>query len=552
MTEIIDILDFKHFVGELSMSREYFPVITTNGTELTCKSWVTEGLMRMFTNMFNTEIASDPENLIIEKDSVQAVRDWNTFDEIINELKILEADETLVIQSGKPVGIFQTHMMAPRVLITNSMVLCDGEFHEVFSALKKSGLTLFSDSTVGSWTYTGFQGSLSFFHLLYQQIACQHFNRDFRGQLVLSTGLQNSLGVDAVAANMLGATFLTSEVDYNYVDNLINMGFVNHKFSQVDIAVNKAFELKASKKAESVVYVGKANDLLKAILAKNLVPAVVTDNSLISKSLDNEQVNDIKKQIKIMIQLQDKGAIVFDSGNGIRQIARNAGYKEASLISGCFELYIRDLFCEGKGALKWTALSGDKQDIKRIDDMLLEAYPDNEDVTSWSKNVQRITKFAGLPSRICWLGHGERRYIAAEINRLVRDEELSAPVMISRESVDSGSIVSPQCVTENMNDKSDSISDWVFLNAMLNTASGASLVSLQQSQGVFGNAINTGISLVANGSPETDKRISMVFSNDQGLGIMRYADAGYEKAIHTAVKYGLMTMKNSNGEKKSK
>ncbi|MCD4656348.1 MAG: urocanate hydratase [Planctomycetes bacterium] len=549
MTEIIDILGLWHFVEELTMSREYMPIISPTGTKTTCKSWLTEGLMRMFMNMFNPEIASDPENLIIDKDSVQAVRDWETFDEIVNELKILEADETLVIQSGKPVGIFQTHMMAPRVLITNSMFVCDSDYREVFSALQKSKLTLNSGSTVGSWTYSGFQGSLAFFHLLYKQIANKHFDRDLSGKIVLSTGLKNSLGVDAVAANMLGATFLTCEEDVTIVEELVKKGFIQHELMNVDIAINKAFELKAAKKPESIVYIGKPNDLLKAIVGMNLVPKVVTDNSLIDRILDIDTIKEIRTQVRYLLQLQDRGAIVFDSGNGIRHIARGAGLKDASKIPGCFNEYIRDEFCEGKGALKWTALSGNLDDIKRIDNAVLEAYPDNEEITFWIKKVQKITKFSGLPTRVCWLGHGERRYIASVINKLVRDEELSAPVMISRESIDSGSVVNPKCITENMNDKSDAISDWVFLNSMLNTASGATLVSIQQTQGVCGNSINTGIALVANGSPETDKRIGMVFANDQGLGIMRYADAGYEKAIHAAVKYGLMTMKNNNGDK---
>ncbi len=531
------------------MSREYMPVFTSSGTKITCKSWVTEGLMRMFTNMFNPEIASDPANLVIEKDSVQAVRDWDTFDEIISELKILEADETLVLQSGKPVGIFQTHMMAPRVLISNSTIICDGVFHEVFSSLKKSGLTLCSDSTVGSWSYTGFQGNLVFLYTLYNQIARQHFNQDLSGKIVLSTGLQNSMGITAVAANMHGATFLTCDEDVSVIDDLVSIGYIHHKLMNVDIAINKAFELKAAKKSESIAYIGKPNDLLKAIVNMNLVPAIVTDNSRINKTLDVDVIKEIRTQMRYMLQLQDRGSVVFDSGNGIRYIARGAGLKDAMKIPGCFEQYIRDEFCEGKGAMKWTALSGNVDDIHRIDNAILEAYPDNVEITSWINKVQKFVKFTGLPTRVCWLGHGERRYIASVINKLVRDEELSAPVMISRESVDSGSVVNPKCVTENMNDMSDSISDWVFLNSMLNTASGATLVSIQQTHGTCGNSLNTGIALVANGSPETDKRISMVFSNDQGLGIIRYADAGYEKAIHTAVKYGLMSMKSSNGEK---
>ena len=531
------------------MSREYKPIKAAIGEEITCKSWVSEGLMRSFMNMFNPEIATDPKNLSILGDSAKAVRSWETFDEIIEELKVLDADETLVVQSGKPVGIFQTHMMAPRVLITNSMVCEIDKKDKSFQRLVSDGLTLRSESTVGSWTYAGSQGLLSYYYMMYNQVAKLHFQGSLQGKLVLSTGLQQSQGFDALAGNIIGATILTSDADSRLVDRLISKGIVHHKFDQIDIAINKAFELKALKKPETVVYVGKAHDLVKAIVNKNLVPATVTDNSSIAKVYDFALKEEIKKHAEYMLKLQGRGAVVFDSGNGIRQVAEEAGLETAMMIPGCYELYMRELFCEGKGALQWTALSGDAEDIKRIDDMILEAYPDNIEVVSWIKNVQKL-KFPGLPTRVCWLGHGERRYIASEINKLVRDQEVSAPVIISRESIDAGSISNPGCVTQNMNDKSDAIADWVFLNAMMNASSGASLVSIQQARNMCGNAINTGIALVANGSPETDKRISMVFANDQGLGIMRYADAGYEKAINAAQKYGLMSDKSQNGEKK--
>jgi urocanate hydratase len=534
------------------------------GNKISCKSWQQEGALRMLMNNLDAEVGEKPEELVVYGGIGKAARNVPCLEAIIESLKKLENDETLLVQSGKAVGIFKTHPYSPRVLIANSNLVPKWATWEVFRELDKKGLIMFGQMTAGSWIYIGTQGILQGTYETFAALGQKHFGGDLSGKFILTGGMGGMGGAQPLAATMTGAAILVVEVDEKRIDRRIEKAYCDKKAHTLDEALGLINDAVKSKKPLSVGLVGNCADILPEIVRRGIVPDVVTDqtsahdelNGYIPHGISYEEAlalrkSDPEKYIQMayksmaihtqaILDLQKKGAICFDYGNNLRGQAQKAGIKNAFDYPGFVPAYIRPLFCEGKGPFRWAALSGDPIDIATTDEAVLRLFPDNKPLARWIEMANAKVKFQGLPARICWLGYGERDKLGLEFNRLVREGTISAPVVMGRDHLDSGSVASPNRETEAMKDGSDAIADWPLLNAMLNTASGASWVSIHHGGGVgMGLAIHAGQVLVADGTKEMDVRIQRVLTNDPGIGVARHADAGYEKAIEVAREKGI-------------
>ncbi|TCO63264.1 urocanate hydratase [Caldanaerobacter subterraneus] len=534
------------------------------GTELHCKNWQIEAPYRMIMNNLDPEVAEDPANLIVYGGAGKAARNWEAFDKILESLENLEEDETLLVQSGKPVGIFKTHEMAPRVLISNAMLVPKWANWETFWDLEAKGLTMYGQMTAGSWIYIGSQGIVEGTFETFAALAKKHFDGSLKGKFVLSAGLGGMGGAQPLAITMLDGACLIVEVDRNRIKRRLETKYLDVMAEDLDEALGMVMKAKEEGRALSVGLVGNAADVHPELVRRGIIPDVVTDQTsahdplngyvpngvtldeaiALRKSNPEEYIKRAKKamaeHVLAMLEMQKRGAIVFDYGNNIRRMAYDEGVKDAFNIPSYVPEYIRDLFCEGKGPFRWVALSGDPEDIYKTDQKVLELFPDDPILNRWIRLAREKVKFQGLPARICWLGYGQRAEFGLAINEMVRKGELKAPIVIGRDHHDTGSVASPYRETEAMKDGSDAIADWPILNALLNTASGATWVSVHHGGGVgIGYSIHAGVVVCADGTKETDLRIERVLTGDPGLGIVRHADAGYEIAINTAKEKGI-------------
>lgn len=529
------------------------------GTKLICKGWIQEAALRMLMNNLDPEVAERPEDLIVYGGSGKASRNWDAFDAIIESLKNLENDETLLIQSGKPVGIFKTHTNAPRVIISNSMLVPDWATWDEFRRLEHLGLTMYGQMTAGSWIYIGTQGILQGTYETFAECARKYFNGTLKGKFVLTAGLGGMGGAQPLAATFNGAAFLGIEVDRARAQKRIDTGYLDFLTDDIDEALNKVLEAKSKRIALSVGLIGNAGEILPEILNRNIIPDVLTDqtsahdvlNGYVPMGMSFEAAiglrksdpdkyiklsrKTIVKHVEAMLEFQKRGSITFDYGNNIRGEAKENGITNAFDIPGFVPEFIRPLFCDGKGPFRWAALSGDPNDIYETDKAVKETFPNNIALMNWIDMAQKKVHFQGLPARICWLGYGERAKMGKIFNRLVADKKVKAPIVIGRDHLDCGSVASPNRETEGMIDGSDAIADWPILNALLNAIGGASWVSVHHGGGVgIGKSIHAGMVVVADGTKEAEERLERVLTYDPGMGIIRHADAGYEQAIENA------------------
>lgn len=534
------------------------------GTALTTKSWQSEAALRMLMNNLDPEVAEHPQNLVVYGGIGRAARDWPSYDKIVEVLKRLNNDETLLVQSGKPVGVFPTHENAPRVLIANSNLVPHWATWEHFNELDKQGLMMYGQMTAGSWIYIGSQGIVQGTYETFVSVAKQHFDGDSQGRWILTGGLGGMGGAQPLAATMAGFSMLAVEVDESRIDFRLKTGYVDKKATSLDEALALLAEAKDKKEAISIGLLGNAADVYPELLARSIIPDVVTDQTsahdplngylprgwslqqAMAKREQNEaEVVEAAKQsmavqVKAMLGLQQQGAATLDYGNNIRQMALEVGVENAFDFPGFVPAYIRPLFCQGIGPFRWVALSGDPEDIYKTDAKVKTLIPDNPHLHNWLDMAKQRIQFQGLPARICWVGLGERQRLGLAFNEMVRNGELSAPVVIGRDHLDSGSVASPNRETESMLDGSDAVSDWPLLNAMLNTAGGATWVSLHHGGGVgMGFSQHSGVVIVCDGTDEADKRIARVLHNDPATGVMRHADAGYDLAQQCAKDKGL-------------
>ncbi|PKN63087.1 MAG: urocanate hydratase [Deltaproteobacteria bacterium HGW-Deltaproteobacteria-15] len=534
------------------------------GTKLACKTWQTEAAMRMLMNNLDREVAEKPDELIVYGGSGKAARNWECYQRIVESLKNLEGDETLLIQSGKPVGIFRTHAFAPRVLISNSMLVPKWATWEKFRELEGLGLTMFGQMTAGSWIYIGSQGILQGTYETFASAARKHFGGSLKGRLVLTAGLGGMGGAQPLAATMNGAVLLAVEVDQDRILRRLQTRYLDEMASDLDDALNRSMEGRAKGIAMSIGLVGNASEVLPELVRRGIVPDLVTDQTSAHDPLNGyvpggttlEEALKLRRKdpdeyvrrsmqsmaihVRSMLDFQKRGSVVFDYGNNIRAHAFEAGVEDAFQFPGFVPAFIRPLFCEGKGPFRWAALSGDPEDIYRTDEAVLREFPENESLRRWMSLAREKVQFQGLPARICWLGYGERARIGKVFNDMVASGELKAPIVIGRDHLDAGSVASPNRETEGMMDKSDAIADWPILNALLNTAAGATWVSVHHGGGVgIGYSIHAGMVVVCDGTKDAEERILRVLTTDPGTGVMRHADAGYEAAIQTAREKGI-------------
>ncbi len=527
------------------------PVHAPRGTTLSCKGWQQEAAMRMLMNNLDPDVAERPDDLVVYGGTGRAARSWAAFDAIVRTLRGLEADETLLIQSGKPVGVFRTHRSAPRVLIANANLVGRWATWEHFRELERAGLIMFGQMTAGSWIYIGSQGILQGTYETFGAMARRHFGGSLAGRFVLTAGLGGMGGAQPLAATMHGAAILGVEVDEARIDKRLTTGYCDRKAHTLDEALALIDEAVAAKRPLSVGLVGNAAEVLPEIVARGRVPDALTDQTSAHDTLNGyvpaghtlaaaaelrardparyvqlaEQ--SIATHVRAMLELQRRGAVTFDYGNNIRTVAFDAGVQNAFDIPGFVPEYVRPLFCEGKGPFRWVALSGDEADLYRTDRLILDLFPEDEHLRRWITLARERVKFQGLPARICWLGQGERARFGVALNDLVARGEISAPIVIGRDHLDTGSVASPFRETEKMKDGSDAIADWPILNAMLNVASGASWVSFHHGGGVgIGRSLHAGQVCVADGTPLAAAKIARVLSNDPGLGVLRHIDSG--------------------------
>ena len=525
------------------------------GAEMTCKGWHQEAALRMLMNNLDPDVAENPDKLIVYGGTGRAARSWEAFDAIVRSLRELENDETLLVQSGKPVGKFRTHEEAPRVLIANSNLVGQWSNYSEFNRLERMGLTMYGQMTAGSWIYIGSQGIVQGTYETFGAAAVRHFNGSLQGKLVVSGGMGGMGGAQPLAAAMHGARFLGIDVDRKRIDKRLTSGYCDHIASSLD----EALQLLEGKAGVSVGLVGNCADLLPEMVRRGIVPDVLTDQTSAHDALNGyvphgmsfddalelrasnpdeyteRSMQSMAVHVEAMLALQKKGALTFDYGNNIRTQAHKAGVENAFEIPGFVPEYIRPLFCEGKGPFRWVALSGDPADIARTDELALEMFPENKILSRWMKLAQERIQFQGLPSRICWLGYGERAEFGLAMNDLVKRGEVKAPIVIGRDHLDTGSVASPYRETEGMLDGSDAIADWALLNALVNTASGASWVSIHNGGGVgIGYSQHAGMVVVADGTENSRRRLERVLTSDPGMGVLRHADAGYSRAINFA------------------
>jgi len=534
------------------------------GTSISCKGWQQEAALRMLMNNLDPEVAERPQDLVVYGGTGRAARSWDAFDAIVRTLRSLGGDETLLVQSGKPVGVFRTHSWAPRVLIANSNLVGRWANWEYFRELERAGLIMYGQMTAGSWIYIGSQGILQGTYETFGAVARQHFGGDLAGRFVLTAGLGGMGGAQPLAGTLNGAALLGIEVDEARIDKRLATGYCDRKTRDLDEALAWIREAVSARRPLSVGLVGNAADVLPELVRRGVTPDVLTDqtsahdtlNGYVPTSLTIEEAAELRRRdprsyvaratasiaehVRAMLEMQRRGAIAFDYGNNIRTIAHDAGVKDAFAIPGFVPEYIRPLFCEGKGPFRWVALSGDPRDLARTDELVLELFPEDAHLRRWIELAREKVHFQGLPARICWLGQGDRARFGVALNDLVAKGELTAPIVIGRDHLDTGSVASPFRETEAMKDGSDAIADWPILNALLNTASGASWVSFHHGGGVgIGNSLHAGQVIVADGTPEMRTRLERVLTNDPGIGVARHADAGYDAARATARRHGI-------------
>ena len=554
----------------------YEPQRAPRGTNISCKGWQQEAALRMLMNNLDAEVGERPEDLVVYGGRGKAARNWECFHAIVNSLRNLESDETLLVQSGKPVGIFRTHSYAPRVLIANANLVGHWDDWKNFNELERAGLTMYGQMTAGSWIYIGTQGILQGTYETFAAAARKHFgaNADLSGKLVVTGGMGGMGGAQPLAATLNGAAFLGIEVDPERIKKRLKTGYCDVMVNNLDEALRILKNAVRKREATSVGLVGNCADLIPELAKRGVVPDLLTDQTsahdpiggYIPQGLSLEDAKELRQRdpetyrmramesiaihVEGMLALQKMGAITFDYGNNIRTFAFEQGVKNAYDFPGFVPAYIRPLFCEGRGPFRWAALSGEPSDIHRTDELVLQMFPQNESLCRWIKLAQKRVHFQGLPARICWLGYGERDKFGVAMNDLVARGELKAPIVIGRDHLDCGSVASPFRETESMRDGSDAIADWPMLNAMPNTASGASWVSVHDGGGVgIGYAVHAGQVTVADGTKEMASRIERVLTNDPGIGVARHVDAGYPEAIDFAAQRGVkIPMKNSGAD----
>jgi urocanate hydratase len=535
-----------------------------HGREISCKGWHQEAALRMLMNNLDPDVAEKPDELIVYGGTGKAARDWPSFEAIVRSLRELENDETLLVQSGKPVGVFRTHEYAPRVLIANANLVGRWSNWDEFHRLERMGLTMYGQMTAGSWIYIGSQGIVQGTFETFAAAAKKHFDGSLEGKLIVSGGMGGMGGAQPLAATMNGACFLGVEVDPARIEKRIRTGYCDQMATDLDVAMRAIDEARSKGEAISVGLVGNCADVIPELARRGIVPDVLTDQTSAHDALngyvpngmtvdeaavlrnDNPEeymlrsMKSMAVHVRAMLELKRKGAVTFDYGNNIRAQAKQAGVEDAFEIPGFVPEYIRPLFCEGRGPFRWVSLSGNPEDIRKTDSLALELFPDDQVLSRWLKLASERVKFQGLPARICWLGYGERAEFGEAINDMVRTGKLEAPIVIGRDHLDTGSVASPYRETEAMRDGSDAIADWPLLNAMLNTASGASWVSIHNGGGVgIGYSLHAGQVTVADGTEDGARRLNRVLTNDPGIGIARHVDAGYEEAIQTAREKGI-------------
>jgi urocanate hydratase len=534
------------------------------GTEISCRGWQQEAALRMIMNNLDPEVAERPEELVVYGGTGKAARNWDCFDAIVATLRRLGNDETLLVQSGKPVAVFRTHESAPRVLIANSNLVGRWANWDTFRELERLGLTMYGQMTAGSWIYIGTQGILQGTFETFGAVAHRHFGGSLAGRFVLTAGLGGMGGAQPLAATMNEAAILAVEVDEARASKRLETRYCDRLTADLDEALSWIGEATAARRAVSVALIGNAAEVLPELVRRGVTPDVLTDQTSAHDTLNGyvpagrdlaaaaelrardpkryiaEATASIVDHVRAMLTMQERGAVTFDYGNNIRTVAYDAGLKDAFAFPGFVPAYVRPLFCEGKGPFRWVALSGDPGDIARTDELVLELFPDDAHLRRWITMAGERVRFQGLPARICWLGQGDRARFGVAMNDLVASGELRAPIVIGRDHLDTGSVASPFRETEGMRDGSDAIADWPLLNAMLNVASGASWVSFHHGGGVgIGNSLHAGQVIVADGTPEMRLRLERVLTNDPGIGVARHADAGYDTAVETARRHHL-------------
>ena len=535
-----------------------------SGTKLHTKGWVQEAALRMLLNNLNPDVAERTDDLVVYGGIGKAARNWECFDAIVETLKNLESDETLLIQSGKPVAVFKSHTDAPRVLLANSNLVPAWANWEHFHELDKKGLMMYGQMTAGSWIYIGSQGIVQGTYETFAECARQHFEGTLAGTITVTAGLGGMGGAQPLAVSLNGGVSINIEVDRTRIQRRLDTRYLDEMTESLDEAIRLAEAAKREKKGISIGLLGNAAEVLKEMLARNFIPDVLTDqtsshdplNGYIPVGMSLEEAAQLRssdpkeyearskasiaEHVRAMLALQEKGAITFDYGNNIRQVAKNEGVEEAFRFPGFVPAYIRPQFCEGKGPFRWVALSGDPEDIYKTDEVILREFSYNTHLCNWIRMAQERIQFQGLPSRICWLGYGERARFGQIINDMVARGELKAPIVIGRDHLDSGSVASPNRETEAMKDGSDAVADWPILNAMVNAVGGASWVSVHHGGGVgMGYSLHAGMVIVADGTPEAARRLERVLTTDPGMGIVRHVDAGYDLAIQTAKEKGV-------------
>ena len=534
------------------------------GLDIECKDWEQEAVLRMLYNNLDPEVAERPEDLVVYGGIGRAARNWESFEAIEETLRNLEKDETMLVQSGKPVAVFKTHDEAPRVLISNSVLVPEWANWDYFNELDKKGLMMYGQMTAGSWIYIGSQGIVQGTYETFGELANQNYDGKLNGTITLTAGLGGMGGAQPLAVTMNGGVVIAVEVDETRIDKRIKTRYCDVKTDSLDEALRMAQEAKDKGEPLSIALLGNAVDVHKEILDRDFHIDIITDqtsahdplNGYVPQGYSVEEANKYReedpksyvkeseasmaKHVEYMLEFQKRGAIAFDYGNNIRQVAYNNGVENAFDFPGFVPAYIRPLFCEGKGPFRFAALSGDPKDIERADEEMKKLFPEDEKLNRWLDLASEKIEYQGLPSRIAWLGYGDRAKMGLALNRLVREGEISAPIVIGRDHLDSGSVASPNRETESMRDGSDAVGDWAVLNALINTAAGGSWISFHHGGGVgMGYSLHAGMVIVADGSEKAERRLERVLTTDPGMGVVRHADAGYEKAIEVAKEKGI-------------
>ncbi len=539
-------------------------VIRYRGTTLNTKGWQQEAALRMLMNNLDPEVAEHPDKLVVYGGIGKAARNWESFDAIVETLKELDEDETLLVQSGKPVVVFKTHTDAPRILIANSNIVPAYANWDTFHELDKKGLMMYGQMTAGSWIYIGSQGIVQGTYETFAELAKQHFNGTLKNTITVTAGLGGMGGAQPLAVTMNGGVVIAIDVDETRIDRRIETRYTDMKAHSLDEAIHLAERAKKAGRALSIGLVGNAADILPEMIKRDFIPDALTDqtsahdplNGYVPSKMSLEEAAQLRESnpdeyvklskasmaahVRAMLEMMEKGAITFDYGNNIRQVAKDEGVENAFDFPGFVPAYIRPQFCEGKGPFRWAALSGDPEDIYKTDEAILREFADNEHLCNWIRMAQEKIEFQGLPSRICWLGYGERARFGKILNDMVANGELKAPIVIGRDHLDSGSVASPNRETEAMKDGSDVVADWPILNAMINAVGGATWVSVHHGGGVgMGYSLHAGVVIVADGTKEAEARLQRVLTTDPGMGIVRHVDAGYDIAVNKARETGM-------------